>query len=215
MDKIERIKELIGILNNASNTYYNSAPTMTDYEWDKLYEELKSLEKETDVIYPNSPTQNVGYKVLDEIKEVKHNHPMLSLDKCHSEQELIDFAKDKSCILSVKADGLTTSLHYINGKLIGAETRGNGISGSDVIENVLTIKNVPHTIPYKDELIIDGESIIDWNTFNKINDSLPVGQEKYKHPRNLVSGTITMLDTNVAANRNMRFIAWRVIKGLN
>ena len=188
---------------------------MTDYEWDKLYDELKALEKETKITYPDSPTQNVGYKVLDEIKEVKHNHLMLSLDKCHTEQELIDFAKDKNCILSVKADGLTTSLHYIDGQLIGAETRGNGVSGSDVLENVLNIKNVPHTIPYKDELIIDGETIIDWNTFNKINENLPAGQDKYKHPRNLVSGTITMLDTNIAASRNMRFIAWRVIKGLN
>ena len=215
MDKIKRLKELIEILNNASNDYYNSTPTMTDYEWDKLYDELKALEKETKIIYPDSPTQNVGYKVLDEIKEVKHNHLMLSLDKCHTEQELIDFARDKNCILSVKADGLTTSLHYIDGQLIGAETRGNGVSGSDVLENVLNIKNVPHTIPYKYELIIDGETIIDWNTFNKINENLPAGQDKYKHPRNLVSGTITMLDTNIAASRNMRFIAWRVIKGLN
>ena len=215
MDKIRRLKELIEILNNASNAYYNSTPNMTDYEWDKLYDELKALEKETKITYPDSPTQNVGYKVLDEIKEVKHNHLMLSLDKCHTEQELIDFAKDKNCILSVKADGLTTSLHYIDGQLIGAETRGNGVSGSDVLENVLNIKNVPHTIPYKDELIIDGETIIDWNTFNKINENLPAGQDKYKHPRNLVSGTITMLDTNIAASRNMRFIAWRVIKGLN
>ena len=215
MDKIKRLKELIKKLNKASDAYYNSTPIMTDYDWDKLYEELKALEEETNVIYPDSPTQNVGYKVLDEIKEVKHNHPMLSLDKCHSEQELIDFAKNKDCILSVKADGLTTSLHYINGQLIGAETRGNGISGSDVLENVLNIKNVPHIIPYKDELIIDGETIIDWNTFNKINENLPAGQDRYKHPRNLVSGTITMLDTNIAASRNMRFIAWRVIKGLN
>lgn len=215
IEKINRIKQLINELNKASDAYYNSTPIMTDYDWDKLYEELKALEEETNVIYPDSPTQNVGYKVLDEIKEVEHNHPMLSLDKCHSEQELIDFAKDKDCILSVKADGLTTSLHYINGQLIGAETRGNGISGSDVLENVLNIKNVPHIIPYKDELIIDGETIIDWNTFNKINENLPVGQDKYKHPRNLVSGTITMLDTNIAASRNMRFIAWRVIKGLD
>ena len=215
MGKIKRLKELIEILNNASNLYYNSTPTMTDYEWDKLYDELKALEKETKIIYPDSPTQNVGYKVLDEIKEVKHNHLMLSLDKCHTEQELIDFAKDRNCILSVKADGLTTSLHYIDGQLIGAETRGNGVSGSDVLENVLNIKNIPHTIPYKDELIVDGETIIDWNTFNKINENLPAGQDKYKHPRNLVSGTITMLDTNIAASRNMRFIAWRVIKGLN
>ena len=215
MNKIKRLKELIGILNEASNAYYNSTSIMTDYEWDKLYDELKALEKETKIIYPDSPTQNVGYKVLDEIKEVKHNHLMLSLDKCHTEQELIDFAKDKNCILSVKADGLTTSLHYIDGQLIGAETRGNGVSGSDVLENVLNIKNVPHTIPYKNELIVDGETIIDWNTFNKINENLPAGQDKYKHPRNLVSGTITMLDTNIAASRNMRFIAWRVIKGLN
>lgn len=215
MDKIERLKELISTLNEASNNYYNSTPTMIDYEWDKLYEELKVLEQETNIIYPNSPTQNVGYKVLDGINEVEHNHPMLSLDKCHSEQELIDFAKNRDCVLSVKADGLTTSLHYIDGKLIGAETRGNGISGSNVLENVLNIKNVPHSIPYKEELIIDGETIIDWDTFNAINENLPVGQDKYKHPRNLVSGTITMLDTNVAASRNMRFIAWRVIKGLN
>ena len=215
MDKIKRLKELIEILNNASNAYYNSTPNMTDYEWDKLYDKLKALEKETKITYPDSPTQNVGYKVLDEIKEVEHNHLMLSLDKCHTEQELIDFAKDKNCILSVKADGLTTSLHYIDGQLIGAETRGNGVSGSDVLENVLNIKNVPHTIPYKEELIVDGETIIDWNTFNKINENLPAGQDKYKHPRNLVSGTITMLDTNIAASRNMRFIAWRVIKGLN
>lgn len=215
MDKIKRLKELIKKLNKASDAYYNSTPIMTDYDWDKLYDELKALEKETKIVYPDSPTQNVGYKVLDEIKEVKHNHLMLSLDKCHTEQELIDFAKDKNCILSVKADGLTTSLHYIDGQLIGAETRGNGVSGSDVLENVMNIKNVPHTIPYKDELIIDGETIIDWNTFNKINENLPAGQDKYKHPRNLVSGTITMLDTNIAASRNMRFIAWRVIKGLN
>ena len=215
MDKIKRLKELIEILNNASNAYYNSTPNMTDYEWDNLYEELKALEEEINIIYPNSPTQTVGYKVLDEIKEVEHNHPMLSLDKCHSEQELIDFAKDKNCILSVKCDGLTTSLHYIDGKLIGAETRGNGISGLDVLENVLNIKNIPRTISYKEELIIDGETIIDWDTFNKINENLPVGQEKFKHPRNLVSGSIKTQDTYVAANRNMRFIAWRVIKGLN
>lgn len=214
-EQLNRIKELIKILNNASNDYYNSIPTMTDYEWDKLYDELKSLEQETNVVYPNSPTQNVGYKVLDEIEVVQHNHPMLSLDKCHSEQELIDFAKDKNCVLSVKCDGLTTSLHYMNGNLVGAETRGNGISGSDVLSNVLNIKNIPHTIPYKDELIIDGETIIDWNTFNEINENLLDGQDKYKHPRNLVSGTITMLDTKIAASRNMRFIAWRVIKGLD
>lgn len=215
MDKYKKMRELIGELNRASYAYYNTVSLMSDYEWDKLYEELKALEKETGVIYPNSPTQNVGYVVLDEIEKVTHNHPMLSLDKCHSEEELIKFAGDKDCILSVKCDGLTTSLHYIDGKLVGAESRGDGIEGGNVLENVKTIKNIPHEIPYKDELIIDGETIIDWKTFNKINENLLEGQEKYKHPRNLASGSLTVLDTKVAASRNMRFIAWRVIKGLN
>lgn len=214
MSKI-RIRELINILNKASNDYYNSNPSMTDREWDKLYEELKELEKETNIIFPDSPTQNVGYKIVGEIEEVEHNHPMLSLDKCHTEQELIEFAGDKDCILSVKCDGLTTSLHYINGELVGAETRGNGVLGGNVLHNVKTIKNVPHTIPYKEELIIDGETIIDWDTFNLINDNLPEGQKKYKHPRNLVSGSLNVLDSKVAASRNMRFIGWRIIEGLN
>lgn len=210
-----RIKELIAILNKASSDYYNSIPSMTDKEWDKLYEELKELEKETNIIYPDSPTQNVGYKIVGEIEEVEHNHPMLSLDKCHTEQELIDFAGDKDCVLSVKCDGLTTSLHYIDGELVGAETRGNGVLGGNVLHNVKTIKNVPHTIPYKEELIIDGETIIDWDTFNLINDNLPEGQKKYKHPRNLVSGSLNLLDSKIAAGRNMRFIGWRVIEGLD
>lgn len=215
MNRIYRIKELIKILNNASNSYYNSTPIMTDYEWDELYDELKKLEQETNIVYPNSPTQNVGCKVLDKIEKVIHNHPMLSLDKCHSEKDLIDFANDRNCILSVKCDGLTTSLHYIDGELIGAESRGNGIEGGNILENVMTIKNVPHNIPYKKELIIDGETIIDWNTFNKINEELPIGQDKFKHPRNLASASLNVLDTKIASSRNMRFIAWRIIKGLN
>lgn len=210
-----RIKELIEMLNKASSDYYNSNPSMTDREWDKLYGELKALENETNIIYPDSPTQNVGYRIVGEIEEVEHNHPMLSLDKCHTMQELIEFAGDKDCILSVKCDGLTTSLHYVDGKLVGAETRGNGVFGGNVLHNVMTIKNVPHTIPYKEELIIDGETIIDWDMFNLINDNLPEGQKKYKHPRNLVSGSLNVLDSKVAASRNMRFIGWRVIKGLN
>ena len=137
---------------------------------------------------------------------------MLSLDKTKSIGELIEFIGNKDCFLSVKADGLTTSLHYINGKLIGAETRGDGVRGTECLQNVLTMKNVPKEIPYKDELIIDGETIIGWDTFREINDKLPE-DKKYKHPRNLVSGSLQLLDSKEAANRNMRFIAWRVIKG--
>lgn len=212
MDKLERIKQLIKELNNASYAYYNQVPIMPDYEWDKMYEELQSLEKETGIVLSNSPTHNVGYKVTDELKEVKHNHPMLSLDKTKSVEELIEFAGDNNCFLSVKCDGLTTSLHYIDGVLVSAETRGNGVTGQDVLQNVLTMSNVPKKIPYKDEFIIDGETIIGWDTFNKINENLP-NEDKYKHPRNLVSGSLQLLNSKEAAERNMRFIAWRVIRG--
>mgnify|MGYP004519382255 FL=1 len=212
MDKLERIKQLIKELNDASYAYYNQVPIMPDYEWDKMYDELETLEYVTGIVLANSPTHNVGYSVADELKEVEHNHPMLSLDKTKSIDELIDFIGDKDCFLSVKADGLTTSLRYIDGKLIGAETRGDGIKGTECLQNVLTMKNVPKEIPYKDELIIDGETIIGWDTFREINNKLPE-DKKYKHPRNLVSGSLQLLDSKEAASRNMRFVAWRVIKG--
>lgn len=212
MDKLERMKQLIKELNNASYAYYNQVPIMPDYKWDKMYDELETLEYVTGIVLANSPTHNVGYSVADELKEVEHNHPMLSLDKTKSVDELIEFIGDKDCFLSVKADGLTTSLHYINGELIGAETRGNGVRGIECLQNVLVMKNVPKEIPYKDELIIDGETIIGWDTFREINDKLPK-DKKYKHPRNLVSGSLQLLDSKEAASRNMRFVAWRVIKG--
>ena len=206
---IERINEL----NKASEAYYNTGqPVMSDYEFDKKLEELRQWEEETGIVLSNSPTQNVGYSVADELKEVEHNHPMLSLDKTKSVDELIKFIGNKNCFLSVKADGLTTSLHYINGKLIGAETRGDGVRGTECLQNVLVMNNVPKEIPYKDELIIDGETIIGWDTFREINDKLPE-DKKYKHPRNLVSGSLQLLDSKEAASRNMRFVAWRVIKG--
>ena len=214
MEKIDRIKKLIKELNNASYAYYNTVPLMPDYEWDKMYDELVELEKETGIVFGDSPTHNVGYTVADELKEVQHNHPMLSLDKTKSIDELIQFMTGNynNYFLSVKCDGLTTSLRYLDGKLVSAETRGDGVKGQDVLQNVLTIKNVPKEIPYKNELVIDGETIIGWDTFRKINDKLPE-DKKYKHPRNLVSGSLQLLDSKEATERDMRFIAWRVIKG--
>lgn len=208
---IDRVKEL----NKASAAYYNTGqPIMSDVEFDNKLEELRQWENETGIVLADSPTHNVGYTIADELKEVEHNHPMLSLDKTKSVDELIDFAGNNDCFLSVKCDGLTTSLHYINGKLISAETRGDGIKGQDVLQNVLTMSNVPKEIPYKNELIIDGETIIGWDAFRKINDNL-TGNEKYKHPRNLVSGSLQLLDSREASKRKMRFIAWRVIKGFS
>ncbi len=208
------MKELINTLNNASNAYYNQSPIMSDYEWDKLYDELATLEYTTEIVLADSPTHNVGYSVADELKEVTHNHPMLSLDKTKSVDELINFIGDNDCFISVKCDGLTTSLRYLDGKLVSAETRGDGEKGQDVLQNVLTMNNIPKEIPYKDELIIDGETIIGWDTFRKINDDLPI-DKKYSHPRNLVSGSLQLLDSKEAASRNMRFVGWRVIKGFD
>ena len=210
---IEKMKSLIEELNNASIAYYTSTPIMSDYDWDKKYEELQMLENQENIIFPNSPTQNVGYTVSDKLNEVKLDHLMLSLDKTKSINNLKQFAGNKQCIVSVKCDGLSTTLKYIHGELVSAVTRGNGYEGTDVLQNVLTIKNIPKKIPYDDELIIDGETIIGWDTFNEINSKIKPPDEKYKHPRNLVSGSLLLLDSKEAAQRNMRFIAWRVIKG--
>lgn len=212
-ERIEKMKSLIEELNNASIAYYTSTPIMSDYDWDKKYEELQMLENQENIIFPNSPTQNVGYTVSDKLNEVKLDHLMLSLDKTKSINNLKQFAGNKQCIASVKCDGLSTTLKYIRGELVSAVTRGNGYEGTDVLQNVLTIKNIPKKIPYDDELIIDGETIIGWDTFIEINSKIKPPDEKYKHPRNLVSGSLRLLDSKEAAQRNMRFIAWRVIKG--
>ncbi len=212
-ERIEKMKSLIEELNNASIAYYTSTPIMSDYDWDKKYEELQMLENQENIIFPNSPTQNVGYTISDKLNEVKLDHLMLSLDKTKSINDLKNFAGNKQCIVSVKCDGLSTTLKYIHGELVSAITRGNGYEGTDVLQNVLTINNIPKKIPYYDELIIDGETIIGWDTFNKINESIKDTDKKYKHPRNLVSGSLLLLDSKEAAQRNMRFIAWRVIKG--
>lgn len=210
---IGKMKELIQELNTASYAYYTSTPIMSDYDWDKKYEELQMLESQENIIFPNSPTQNVGYIVSDKLNEVKLDHLMLSLDKTKSINDLKQFAGNKQCIVSVKCDGLSTTLKYIHGELVSAVTRGNGYEGTDVLQNVLTIKNIPKKIPYYDELIVDGETIIGWDTFNKINESIKDTDKKYKHPRNLVSGSLLLLDSKEAAQRNMQFIAWRIIKG--
>lgn len=212
-ERIEKMKSLIEELNNASIAYYTSTPIMSDYDWDKKYEELQMLENQENIIFTNSPTQNVGYTVSDKLNDVKLDHLMLSLDKTKSINDLKQFAGNKQCIVSVKCDGLSTTLKYKHGELVSAITRGNGYEGTDVLQNVLTIKNIPKKIPYDDELIIDGETIIGWDTFNKINESIKDTDKKYKHPRNLVSGSLLLLDSKEASQRNMRFIAWRVIKG--
>ena len=205
--KINRIKELIALLNRASDAYYNTGNTiMEDREFDALVEELRRLEQETGCVMANSPTHKVGYEVKSELQKVVHNHPMLSLAKTKDWNEFIRYFGDKDVIGMVKMDGLTCSLRYINGELVSAETRGNGEIGEDILHNIKTVKAVPHKIQYKDELIVDGEIICTYDDFK------PFATE-YKNPRNFASGSIRLLDSNECAKRPLTFVVWNVIKG--
>lgn len=213
MNKIDRIKELVKILNHYRNEYYNKQRSeVSDFEYDQLFDELTSLEQDTGFIMVTSPTQTVGYEVKSELAKVKHNHPMLSLDKTKDVNDVIKFLDSRDGVVMAKADGLTCSLRYLDGELVSAESRGDGEIGEDVLHCAKTIKNIPLHINCKDEVIIDGEVIISYDDFEKINAVLPK-DEQYKHPRNLASGSIRQLDSNIAAQRNIKFIAWKLIKG--
>ena len=210
MNKTERIKELTKMLNEYRNAYYNESKSIiSDYEYDKLYDELEKLENETGLSFANSPTKTVGFQVKSELKKIKHSHPMLSLDKTKSVDDLRKFAGDKDCILSLKMDGLTCLLTYENGELVQAETRGNGDIGELITHNANVFENIPLTIEYKGHFEIEGEAIIAYDDFNKINKSLPE-DKKYKNPRNLVSGSVRQLDNRIAAQRHIKFVAWKV-----
>lgn len=215
MEKIKRIKELVEILNHYRNEYYNNQRSeISDFEYDQLFDELSTLEKETNFIMTTSPTQTVGYEVKSELTKVKHNHPMLSLDKTKDVNDVVKFLDGRDGVVMAKMDGLTCSLRYINGELVSAETRGDGEIGEDILHCAKTIKNIPLHINCKDEVIVDGEVIISYDDFEKINATLSE-DERYKHPRNLASGSIRQLDSNIASQRNMQFIAWKLINGCN
>ena len=185
---------------------------MSDYEYDELFDELKKLESETNFKLVNSPTMTVGFDVVDKLNKVKHNHPMLSLDKTKSVEEVQKFIGNKPILTMLKMDGLTISVKYSEGKLISAETRGNGAEGEDVTHNALVFANLPQTISYRGDLVVDGEAIITYEDFEKINANLPEG-EKYKNPRNLVSGSVRQLDSGIAAQRHIQFVAWKLVSG--
>lgn len=207
MSKIEKIKELTDLLNKASDAYYNTGNTiMEDREFDTLVEELRNLEQETGFVMATSPTHKVGYEVKSELQKVTHNHPMLSLAKTKNWNEFIQYFCSKDVIGMLKMDGLTCSLRYINGELVSSETRGNGEIGEDILHNIKTVKTVPQKIPYKDELIVDGEIICTYEDFEPFS-------AEYKNPRNFASGSIRLLDSNECAKRPLTFVAWNVIKG--
>lgn len=205
MDIAGRVKEL----NEASNAYYNTGQSiMSDLEFDCKLKELKRWEDETGIVLSNSPTHNVGAVILDNIKEVTHKTPMLSLEKCHSVEEIEKFANDHDLVASVKLDGLTVRLTYKDGDLVLAESRGNGIVGSDVTEHVKQFTNVPLHINKEGTYVIDGEALIRLDDFAEINKN-----EKYKNSRNLAAGTLSSLDTSVVKDRKLSWYAWEVVEG--
>lgn len=211
MDAIRRIKELTDKLNFYRNQYYNlNKSLISDQEYDNMFDELKKLEEENNFYLSNSPCRTVGYEIKSELQRVKHNHPMLSLDKTKSVDDLVKFLDGGQGVMMLKLDGLTCSLRYLNGKLVSAETRGNGEIGEDILHNAKVFSNIPLHIDYDGELIVDGEAIITHETFERINEPLSK-EDKFKNVRNLASGSVRQLDSKIAAQRDIRFIAWKVI----
>ena len=199
-------ENLIDELNRATEAYDKGKPYMSDHEWDARYYHLVTIEEMQGWASPDSPTQQIHYNVVNELAKVQHNHPMLSLDKTKSLDELSEFCGNRSAFLSLKLDGLTCSLYYANGKLQRAETRGNGVIGEDITHNAFVIPSIPKRIPYKEELVVDGEIICLLHNF------VPFAEE-YANSRNFAAGSIRLLDSKECAKRNLTFVAWEMVKG--
>lgn len=210
--KVEEMKELSVKLNEAAKAYYaQDREIMSNLEYDRLYERLERLEQETGIILADSPTVRVGYEAVDELPKERHEKPMLSLGKTKSREELRDFLKGNPAILSWKLDGLTVVLHYHDGKLAKAVTRGNGEIGEIVTNNARVFRNIPLRIAYQGELTLRGEAVITYSDFEKINAEIPEADMKYKNPRNLCSGSVRQLNNEVTAGRNVRFYAFALV----
>lgn len=211
--KNERMKELVILLNKASRAYYQEAQEiMSNYEYDRLYDELKDLEDELGITLSNSPTVNVGYEVVSELPKERHESPMLSLDKTKEVEELKDFVGDQKVLMSWKMDGLTVVLTYRDGKLYKAVTRGNGEVGEVITNNAKVFKNVPVQIAYQGELILRGEAVIGYKDFEKINQEIEDVDARYKNPRNLCSGSVRQLNNQITAKRNVMFYAFTLVQ---
>lgn len=202
----DKMRYMVDRLNYLTLKYDEGHPEVSDKEWDDLYFTLQYFEKLMNFSYEDSPTRKVNYQVVNQLKKVEHNHKMLSLDKTKSLEDVIAFSGDKQMLVMAKLDGLTCSLKYIDGRLVSAETRGDGIIGEDILHNALVIPSIPNRINYTEELIIDGEIVClekDFAPFKK----------EYKNSRNFAAGSIRLLDSKECAKRNLTFIAWDVIKG--
>ena len=216
MNSLNRMKELIAVLQEASKAYYaEDREIMSNLEYDKLYDELVELEEETGTILAGSPTITVGYEAVEELPKETHESSMLSLGKTKDREELKEWLKEKEGLLSWKLDGLTIVLTYENGKLLKAVTRGNGEVGEVVTNNAKTFLNLPLSIPYQGKLILRGEAVITYEDFKKINDEIEEAEAKYKNPRNLCSGSVRQLNNEVTKSRRVRFFAFSLVKTNN
>ena len=212
-EKLERMKELSAILSEAAKAYYQeSREIMSNLEYDRLYDELVALEEETGTAFAGSPTQKVGYEVLSELPKERHDRPMLSLNKTKSVDELKEWLGDQKGLLSWKMDGLTVVLTYEDGKLAKAVTRGNGEIGEVITGNARTFVNLPMTVPYKGRLVLRGEAIITYSDFEKLNATIADEAAKYKNPRNLCSGSVRQLNSEITAARNVRFMGFALVQ---
>ena len=210
---MERMRELVSLLNKASQAYYaQDTEIMSNYEYDRLYDELMSLEKITGVILADSPTVKVGYEAVEELPKERHESPMLSLAKTKSREELKDWLNGKQGLLSWKLDGLTIVLTYSAGRLTKAVTRGNGEVGEVITNNARVFRNLPVSIPFRGELILRGEAVITYSDFTKINSEIEEVDARYKNPRNLCSGSVRQLNNEITAGRNVRFYAFCLVK---
>ena len=208
MNPVDEMRDLIEKLNHYTKLYDEGKSPISDKEWDDMYFHLEKLEEETGISLGNSPTIHVDYQVVNQLKKVKHNHPMLSLDKTKSEDEVVEFLAGHDGIAMAKMDGLTCSLCYEDGLLISAETRGNGEIGEDILQNIVRVKGVPIEIPFKDKLVVDGEVICTYEDFEDFSST-------YKNPRNFASGSIRLLDSRASSQRRLTFVAWDCITGLD
>ena len=212
-EKSSRMRELVDLLNRASKAYYaQDDEIMSNYEYDRLYDELVQLEKETGVIFSNSPTVNVGYEAVDELPKETHEKPMLSLGKTKSREELTEWIGEQQGLLSWKLDGLTVVLTYFAGKLAKAVTRGNGEVGEVISNNARCFKNIPLTIPFQGDLVLRGEAVISYSDFENINQQIEQVEARYKNPRNLCSGSVRQLNNEITAKRNVKFFAFSLVK---
>ncbi|MBQ0083149.1 MAG: NAD-dependent DNA ligase LigA [Clostridiales bacterium] len=212
----QRIEELVKYLNICCDEYYNkNNPTLSDAQYDALFDELSALEKKTGYVLPNSPTVRAGYEVLSSLKKVTHDIPLLSLAKTKSAAEVYSMAKENDGYLALKLDGLTVKITYENGEITAAATRGDGAVGEDITHNAKVFVNIPKKIPYTEKLVVSGEAFIDIPTFERINEQIENDEEKYSTPRNLASGSVRQLDSAICAARGVSFIPFSVLEGFS